>query len=296
VKAFSSVEKTQVRQADLNLISELSKKANRKLRYLGLPSPWMGDVVTWKPYLDRVFAVEREKRYLSHLMDMAFGLGLVNQVVYFWGDIDTILSSQVDEYGKSVAGIFPVDLINLDYCGGLVYADFKHIQALESCIRLQAKGIQSMGRDAKSNTPYFLLLLTHNYKAGKTRVGKQYALDYLAREISLYNIDLQRKIHQVLNWLKSSDCPAPYRHKVFLIGKVKEFSESLGLAVRVESIVCYEGDQGAPMMHYQLKLTPKSIGHPVPTDSGLLPIDILDFPVLDTGGHDIDPNRPRIQG
>ena len=42
--SFSSNDKVKIRLDDLNLIMNLSQKANRKLTYLGLPSPWMGDV------------------------------------------------------------------------------------------------------------------------------------------------------------------------------------------------------------------------------------------------------------
>jgi hypothetical protein len=290
---YSSQDKELTRLRDKDLVQELYDRVGRHLSYLGLPSPWMGDVESWLEYLDVICAIEQDQKLIPDMVDKAFTLGCVHQLHYFVGDIDRILIDRIDTQGKSIESFFPVDLINLDYCGGLVYSDFKHIAALKSCIRFQAKTIPSM--PVSRGFPYFLLFVTHNYKAGKTKIGRAYASAYLAREVGLYDEDLQQKVQEVLVWLGSSDCPAPYRHKVFLIGKVKEISESLGLLVRVESIFCYEGDRGAPMMHYQFKLIPKSIGYPVPANSGLLPIDILDFPVLDALGKDIDPSRPRIQ-
>src|SRR5947209_10336882 len=119
MQSFSSSGKIKVRQDDLRLIAELSRKANRKLTYLGLPSTWMVDISSWKPYLSQVFAIERQRLYLSHLMDKAYVLGIFDQVVYLCGDIDRICKEKKDNYGKSIDTIFPVDLINLDYCEGL---------------------------------------------------------------------------------------------------------------------------------------------------------------------------------
>ncbi len=290
---YSSQDKELIRSLDKELVRDLYEQAGRCLRYLGLPSPWMGDVESWLEYLDIICAIERDEKLIPDMVDKAFTLGCLHYLHYFLGDIDQILIDGMDNRGKGIEGFFPVDLINLDYCGGLVYSDFRHIEALESCIRLQAKTIQSM--ESEGNFPHFLLFITHNYRAGKTKIGREYASNYIARELPLYNEELRRRMRKTLEWLQSDKCPAPYRHKVFLIGKVKEIAEPLGLSVRVESVICYEGDRGAPMMHYQFRLTPQNIGYPVPTDSGLSSIRILDFPVLNIHGEDIAPDRPRIQ-
>jgi hypothetical protein len=290
---YSSQHKNEIRALDKNLVQSLYHQAGRRLSYLGLPSPWMGDVESWLECLDVICAIEEDQRLIPDMVDKAYTLGCMHKLHYYLGDIDQILVTGVDARRKGIVDFFPVDLINLDYCGGLVYSDFKHVAALESCIRLQAQSVQSMSSDR--TFPFFLLLVTHNYRAGKANIGREYASSYIARELALYNDELQKRMRKTLKWLRSSKCPTPYRHKVFLIGKVKEIAEPLGLAVRVESVICYEGDRGSPMMHYQFQLVPQNIGHPVPADSGLLSIRILDFPILDINGEDIAPSRPRIQ-
>jgi hypothetical protein len=69
--------------------------------------------------------VEIEKRAIPDLLDRAYTLGLLYQVSYFIGDIDQILQTGADSYGHDLRNEFPVDLINLDYCSGLVYSGLR---------------------------------------------------------------------------------------------------------------------------------------------------------------------------
>lgn len=294
MKAFSSADKAKVRQDALNLIAELSRKANRKLTYLGLPSPWMGDVVAWKPYLAQVFAVEKEKRYLSHLMDTAYGLGLVNQVVYFLGDIDTIMASQVDKYGRSTAEIFPVDLINLDYCRGLDYHGFSKLSTLEFLIVRQKEYLLT-GR-LPFAFPYFLILLTHNlpHREGDPAAKQKY-IEYMVRDAKYYEEALKQQMHIAREWYLSTDCPLAYQHKCFVMGKLLECAQRNGFKATPKRVIQYSGDKGALMLHYQFRVTPISLRSPVPVDSKVSLIDIMNYPVVSCEHEDIASNRPIIR-
>ena len=59
---FSSPEKTSlIRESCLGQVKTLSNITKRPLSYLGLPSPWMGDIAVWHPYLERVLPLKWKK-------------------------------------------------------------------------------------------------------------------------------------------------------------------------------------------------------------------------------------------
>lgn len=291
---FSSDAKIRVRQDDLHLIAELSRKANRELTYLGLPSPWMGDITAWKPYLSQVFAIEQEKRYLSHLMDTAYSLGLINQVVYFCGDIDTIIKVQHDEFGRSIREIFPVDLINLDYCEGLDYRSFSKLSTIEQLIIRQKEALIS--GQLSVSFPYFLILLTHNlpHHEGDPTAKKQY-MKFLMRDTKHYEESLRGQVQDAHEWYLSEECPTAYQHKCFVMGKVFEYSQSQGFKAVPQKITQYRGDKGALMLHYQFQVMPVRLQSPVPVDNKMDVIDIMNYPVGDDQGSEIAPDRPIIR-
>src|SRR6266516_4204371 len=145
IPPFSSPEKSLIRDSCLQQVATLRTKVNRLLSYLGLPSPWMGDITIWRPHLGRILAVEMEERFIPDLVDRAYTLGLLHQLTYYVGDIDQILQSGTDNYGCSMQSQFPLDLVNLDYCSGLVYEGFERISALESLFRRQASNLPAEG-------------------------------------------------------------------------------------------------------------------------------------------------------
>lgn len=293
MQSFSSTDKMKIRQDDLSLIIELSKKANRKLAYLGLPSPWMGDVLAWKPYLEQIYAIEKEKAYLSHVMDKAYALGLLNRFSYFYGDVDVISGTQIDLFGKSIAAVFPVDLINLDYCEGLDYQEFSKLSTLASLILMQNKALKT-GAISKS-FPYFIILLTHNLPQheGNPKAKIDY-LKFLTRDIGLFEEALKEKVQKTLQWYLSTECPSAYQHKCFVMGKLFEYAQAHEFKAVPKKIIRYFGDKDAIMMHYQFQLIPVKVQQMVPVDHKMSVIDLMNYPVVDMEDNNIVYNFPFI--
>jgi hypothetical protein len=291
---FSSQEKYYVNQICLQEIIELRGKANRLLNYLGLPSPWMGDIVAWRPYIGQVFAVEMEERFIPDLVDKAYTLDLLFKLRYYIGNIDSILQTGIDSYGRSLDKAFPVDLVNLDYCGALVYAGFERIAALEHLFINQSRGL--LANRGQIKFPYFLLLITHSSGTndGKQRIGKEY-IAHIVRDENIYQETIRPKVKLAKDWYLSNQCPIGYRHKVFVLGKVLEFAEARGFRVVPQVAIAYTGDYGKPMMHYQFKIYPDNVGSPVPSNSKISPLDILDWPVINISGQDVAEARPIIR-
>lgn len=290
---FSSQEKSLVRDNCLQHIVALRTKASRLLTYLGLPSPWMGDVIAWRPYLERIFAVEMEERFIPDLVDRSYTLGLLHKISYYVGNIDNILQTGTDNYGRDLHEIFPIDIVNLDYCSGLVYEGFERIGAIESLFRNQARGLLN---NRGKTFPYFLLFITHSsgHNDGKQKISKEY-LTYLTREASIYQEAIRNKLETTIDWYLSDQCPPGYRHKVFIFGKVLEFAEARGFRVSPKAAIAYEGDHGKSMMHYQFEIYPENVGYPVPVNSRVNPIDILNWSVINVLGQDVaGTDRPSV--
>lgn len=291
---FSSAGKDYGRDSCLELIGQLHGSVRRPLLYLGLPSPWMGDVAAWRPYLGRILAVEIEKRVIPDLLDRAYTLGLLYKVCYFVGDIDQILQTGVDSYGRDLRNEFPVDLINLDYCSGLVYSGYERISAIQSVFDLQATALATA---TNLRFPYFLLFITHNAgrNVGNQTVSRDY-ISYLTRDAQYYDEGIRQGIEASVQWYRSDECPPEYRHKAFVLGKVLEFAQGAGFRVEPLTALAYVGDGGAHMMHYQFKIgrptTP--LDYPIPADSGLGVSEILNYPVLSPDGQDLVNNRPIV--
>lgn len=292
IPPYSSSEKALIREVCLQEISILRNKVNRPLTYLGLPSPWMGDITIWHSHLGRVLAVEMEERFIPDLVDRAYTLGLIHKLFYYIGDIDQILQSGIDKNGHALQDNFPVDLVNLDYCGGLVYEGFERIAALESLFRRQATSL--LVKDKKF--PYFLLFLTHSCdpRAGKQGISRSY-ISYLTQDKHLYQDHIRQSLEEVMNWYFSNECPIEYRHKAFILGKVLQFAQEAGFIVSVKTAIAYKGDKEIPMIHYQFEIRPHSLGSPIPVNSDINKLHILDFPVVNMKGDDIAGNdRPRV--
>jgi hypothetical protein len=295
MKAFSTKDKNAIRREDLNLITQLAKAADRKLSYLGLPSPWMADISEWKPFLSQVYAIEKEKRLIPHLIDTAYCLGLLYQLTYYWGDIDKIIQEQVDEYGRSTEGMFPVDLVNLDYCKGLDYKEFTKLSTLEAVIKRQKEGVL-FSQKRKNSFPYFLLLLTHNVPKNEGDPNPKFTyMQNLTKDVMYFEPTLRKQIIKSRDWYLSSKCPASYQHKNFVLGKLIEYAQSEGFKVVPKKIIQYIGDKGAIMLHYQFQISPVDLHRFVSSAKQMNLIEILNFSVQDLDGNDIASNRPKIR-
>lgn len=281
---FSSEDKHKTREEDFELVRKLSEDIHRELDYFGLPSPWMRDVAEWINYIDTVTAVELDNHFIPDLVDKAYNLGILERFTYLTGDVDKMLQRGVDLEGRNVHKYFPFEVVNLDYCSGLLYEGFDRIEALEEVFRNQNQSIL----ETKSHFPYFLLFITHNshFSSGKQSPYEEY-IDYLSASITVAGGESERKLDKVVDWYKSESCPPEYRHKVFVIGKSLEFANSYGFGLDVAGVTSYEGDAGTPMMHYQFNVSPDNLESPIPPEKGLNFLDILQLSVENIDGDDI---------
>lgn len=155
---FFSKNKQKIREINLILIEEEFKIKNKKLKYLGLPSEGMKDVFTWKKFLSHVSAIERGVSGQEHIRQhnillKSLTLGISNMVELFRGEMDDILINSMDGNGKRL--LYPYDLINLDYTGGVIYKESPDISKRVSSIKM----LFSKQAECKED---FLLFITCN--------------------------------------------------------------------------------------------------------------------------------------
>ena len=59
VEYKTTPNKDAVRKYDKKKIKDLFLKKSKKLKYIGLPSPELNDILEWKEFLDTFVAIER---------------------------------------------------------------------------------------------------------------------------------------------------------------------------------------------------------------------------------------------
>ena len=213
--------------------------------------------------------------------------------MYFWGDIDNIIESGIDNYGRSIIEVLPVDLINLDYCYGLDYCGFQKLSTLDGLIVKQKEALLN---NHPAVFPYFLVFLTHNLpsREGNPTAKKDY-INLLTQDAKYYELGLKQQVADVRNWYLSDKCPAGYQHKCFVMGKLFTWAHQQGFKAVPEGIMQYFGDKNAVMLHYQFRITPVSLDSPVPVKNQMSMIEIMNYPVRNCQDQDIAPNRPFIR-
>lgn len=292
--AFHSDEKATVRDLAKEHVRILSEKANRRLSYFGMPSASMTDVAHWKDHISQVFAFERDKKYISHLVNRSASLGFLNHTRYFWGDIDEVVQREMDNHGRQLAGVYPVDIINLDYCDALDYRGFEKLETVQILLERQKNAL--LLRKHSGQFPYFLLFLTYNLPKNEADPSsKQKYMEYLHNRTQHYSDEVKIEIGRVMDWYQSDECPTAYIHKCFVIDKIIDFGRLQGFRVKPKAAIRYFGDHEAAMMHYQIEVRISGdLNSPVPTKNVMDPVDVMNFSVIDASDKDIYPERPKV--
>ncbi len=225
-------------------------------------------------------------------MDKAYVLGVLDQFSYFYGDIDNITKTGLDNFKQMINNAFPIDLINLDYCNGLDYQSFSKLTTLEAIISKQKEALISK----KLPFPYFILLLTHNIPLheGDATTKINY-LNFLTREISFYEKAIKDQIQKSFEWYISPHCPPAYQHKCFVIGKTIEYAQANGFKATPHKVFQYQGDKDATMMHYQFQITPINLKSLVPPQNKMNVVQIMNHPVINEEENNISSDCPIIR-
>lgn len=199
-----TLQKDVLRERDLTLVQRLATKKNRRLRYCGLCGVEAVDVVKWQDALDRVLVVERP------ISDEGIRINFKASIVLklaplFNGNIQIIFQDVWDFFASPKfvqSKMFP-DIINLDFCGGMV-----NEVAME--YPKQRVAFQRVFEVGSKQGEDFLLLLTLMPRDRGKSTYKKYLQDTIEsigkqtptsdRERFLKQVESSRKFHERNNF------------------------------------------------------------------------------------------------
>jgi hypothetical protein len=209
------------------------------LKYLGLPASEMLDILEWDKYLSRFATIEREEDQ-QHLMFLRANVKDIEHRLYsLYGEFDQILLTGRDQYDKMLE--WPYDVVNLDYFGGLLYADFSRPQAIKKLIRNQAT--------YKSG---FLLIVTQHIRDCDTAGEKRSFLDDLRRSLKNSTADqaVRRAIDETIDWYADANTPDAARQALYLNMLLHDAGEAEFFDVTCRPAILYAGTGDSVMIHF----------------------------------------------
>jgi hypothetical protein len=263
-----SRNKQKIRQIDFTLIDRDFHDLKGKLRYLGLPSSNMVDLVQWKVFFSHFSAVERGKlgkEYVDqhNLMLTALQNGLADRMVLLRGDLDEILLKGKDSYDNRV--LYPYDVVSLDYSGGLVYKN-----GLGRSKRTESIG--KMIEEQAAENKDFLLFVSCNMDFDDQGEIRRVFQD-INRELGKMGIDGNITIQTYLNHNLNES-----RLKVYVPYLFQNLS-SKWYQVEIVKTIYYSGNRATRMIHFafRMKRTARYVAGK-PTQSAL--IHIINMPAF----------------
>jgi len=224
---------------DTEHVERWFRSVGHLLKYLGLPAWEMLDILEWDKYLSRFTTIEREENQ-QHLMFLRANVKDIEHRLYsLYGEFDQILLNGRDQYGKMPE--WPYDVVNLDYFGGLLYADFSRPQALKKLIRNQAT--------YKSG---FLLIVTQHIRDCDTAGEKRSFLNDLRRSLknSTADQDVRRATDETMDWYADANTPDAARQALYLNMLLRDAGEADSFDVTCRPAILYSGTGGAVMIHF----------------------------------------------
>lgn len=238
--------KQLVRDVQRDLIERVFNDRLGSLRYFGLSSPEMKDVLDWIDYLGLVVAVERgvkgvEYKDQHRLRLTATRHNIQNRLRLLCGDIDWIIRTGYDSFRNPVP--YPFDIITLDYSGGLFYRD-----EIGTLYRLE--GIRRVLRAQAETGTHFILFISTNCHAidsGEVR-----------NAIENLRTELNRR-----RWNADEVCDAYLQHsddavrlKLYVPLFVGQAASSTGYSATTEPPLIYQGNKRLKMLNFGFILRP----------------------------------------
>jgi hypothetical protein len=234
----STLNKDIVRKEDMKLVFSEFKQKNRKLRYFGMPSGDMKDILTWKKFLSDYTAVEIDDEQVNEMALTAYKKGIINKLTILRGNIDDIILNNKDRDRNMLNS--PFDIVFLDYFGGVYYRGLDRINAIKTLFKIQ-----------KPNN--FVLLMTINLidKGYYERID---ALGKIQKTLSsLSGSQNLNKIKECIEWYKSKDTEEKYRQKIYIPYLLKTSAEIENYKIHCYAPIFYKGFKNSPMLHFRFK-------------------------------------------
>lgn len=240
VEYKTTPNKDIVRIYDKKKIEDFSLKKGKKLKYIGLPSPELNDILEWKEFLDTFVAIERGEQFdrttaPHNLLLKATILKLRHKLTLIRGELDDVLMA-----GKGYGEInidYPFDLAFFDFFGGILNKGFNRVNSFKNFFKNQIPND-------------FLLLMTFNLRYAE-ETEELAVIEKIEKELNgfMRNETEKERLTKVIKWYKSKENFEQYRQKIFVPYFLRN-AEFSGYDVFSEKPVFYLGYNNSPMIHF----------------------------------------------
>lgn len=273
IKTFENTpNKDFIRSLDFGFIRDEFEYHKRKLKYFGLPSEGLYDIITWDQFIYSFTAVEFGGKLdgpskQSLLVSRAIQKGYIAKLTLLRGDINDVIINDRDEVGTMVP--YPFDIVNLDYGGSVLYPDRKRVAALEVLFNRQ-------------KPEDFILFITSNVREFDPQelINTQ---ERILKEIKHFRPNLERSIEKYFQLVNSKQ--SVIRQTIHVQFMIKSLGEQNKYEVKCIPAVLYKGSNETQLIHYIFSLRFQAIASTrVISDQSILNLLSRDAPKeLDEG-------------
>lgn len=221
---------------------------NEKLRYFGLPGPYMLDIEEWDNEIGYATCIEKFTNCKDIMVETAFLRNRLRATYIKIGEIEDVLKS-MDELTPPFPNSY--DIAYLDFYGPGIYLDGKgnspRIEAIKSFVEHQDNKHEEINDS-------FLLFLTVNLRTNDGRSNNSNSPDHIE----------QGQVEHILDGIKKSQVSLTY-----LIDEIKLRPEHFKLKIAIPRLIqdrcncrfrvfCYPayyyiGNGSVPMLHFRFK-------------------------------------------
>ena len=272
MKYATTFNKDIIRKYDKDKINYLFLEKNRALKYIGLPSPELNDILEWNEFFDRFVAIERGEKFdrqsaPHNLLLKATIFGLRQKLTLIRGELDDVL--RAGKLYSEIKIVYPFDVAFFDFFGGIINNNFSRVKSLKNFFELQSPND-------------FLLLMTFNLRH-TDEIEELIVIENIKKELrGIIRDEVEvNKFSSILDWYKSNN--KIFLQKMFVPYLIRE-AEFFGYNVYSEKPIFYFGYNESPMIHFTtwLKYTGNHTTRAI-SDQTLIEVIDLDLSTVKDG-------------
>ena len=239
----SLLEKRLIEKVSQEKVSQ-GLSTEEKLRYFGLPGPYMHDIQAWDNQIGFTTCIEKYTNCKDIMVETAYLFERINSSYVFKDDIEAVLKN-MDRLSPKFKNSY--DIANLDFYGPGIYLDrtgnSPRTDAIKQFVQHQSKRHNEIG-------DVFLMFLTVNLRTsdGRRNQGDQVEagqVDKILSEIKRNSLNLEGLINHI------GSKQEHFRLKIAIPRLMRQYSE--GFDVTCYPVYYYAGTGSVPMLHFQFR-------------------------------------------
>lgn len=213
-----------------------------KLRYFGLPGPYMYDITAWDDQIGFATCVEKYTNCKDIMVETAYLWGRIESTYVYKNDIEEVLRN-MEKLSPQFSNSY--DVANFDFYGPGIYLDSNGNSPRTDAIK-QFVIHQKAKRTEIGNA--FLMFLTVNLRTSDGRHADKVEKGQVSRILSNIKSD-HSDLKDLIDGLESE--AEHFRLKIAIPRLMRQYSE--GFDVTCYPVYYYVGTGAVPMLHFQFR-------------------------------------------